>query len=251
MPRAAPHSHPSTPASHGPGRSARRPVLALPVSWQPAQALPSGRDPRARRAGALLEHSVTRLQRASVPGTCCGESQRLGRCPVGFRRSTVRGGRTRLAGLGGAVPQVPKVQKSRPRPAWAPRAAEAGRGSKPTGPALCSRFSLPRSRHRRAPLPLAGFTARKRRGGSRPGDLLGFWSQGPPGALVPGTTWGSRTAGPWVPTSGVCASHSGTVATVAARVWGVRGKEARGGGHRARTALTTLHPAFLILIVRQ
>lgn len=174
MPRAAPHSHPSTPASHGPGRSARRPVLALPVSWQPAQALPSGRDPRARRAGALLEHSVTRLQRASVPGTCCGESQRLGRCPVGFRRSTVRGGRTRLAGLGGAVPQVPKVQKSRPRPAWAPRAAEAGRGSKPTGPALCSRFSLPRSRHRRAPLPLAGFTARKRRGGSRPGDHLGL-----------------------------------------------------------------------------
>lgn len=79
----------------------------------------------------------------------------------------------------------------------------------------------------------------------------GLSSRGPPGVLVPGTSWGSRTAGPWVPTSGVCASHSGTVATVAARVWGVRGKEARGGGHRARTALTTLHLAFPMLIVRQ
>lgn len=213
MPRAAPHSHPSAPASHGPGHSARRPVLALPVSWQPARALPSGRDPRARRAGALLEHSVTRLQRASVPGTCCGESQRLGRCPVGFRRSTVRGGRTRLAGLGGAVPQVQKSRSPGP-----------GRRGPPEPPRLEG------ARSRRAPLCVHASLSHAHVIVGRP-----CRSWGPPGVLVPGTTWGSRTAGPWVPTSGVCASHSGTVATVAARVWGVRGEEARGGGHRART----------------
>lgn len=234
MPRAAPHSHPSAPASHGPGRPARRPVLALPVSWQPARALPSGRDPRARRAGALLEHSVTRLQRASVPGTCCGESQRLGRCPVGFRRSTAAAG-----GLGwpGSVGRSRKSQKSRsPGP---------GRRGPPEPPRLEG------ARSRRAPLCVHASLSHAHVIVGRPCRSQVLRHGSAVGALVPGTSWGSRTAGPWVPTSGVCASHSGTVATVAARVWGVRGKEARGGGHRARTALTTLHSAFLILIVRQ
>lgn len=226
MPRAAPHSHPSAPASHGPGRSARRPVLALPVSWQPARALPSGRDPRARRAGALLEHSVTRLQRASVPGTCCGESQRLGRCPVGFRRSTAAAG-----GLGwpGSVGRSRKSQKSRsPGP---------GRRGPPEPPRLEG------ARSRRAPLCVHASLSHAHVIVGRPCRSRVLRHGSAVGALVPGTSWGSRTAGPWVPTSGVCASHSGTVATVAARVWGVRGEEARGGGHRARTALTALHPA--------
>lgn len=234
MPRAAPHSHPSAPASHGPGRSARRPVLALPVSWQPARALPSGRDPRARQAGALLEHSVTRLQRASVPGTCCGESQRLGRCPVGFRRSTAAAG-----GLGwpGSVGRSRKSQKSRsPGP---------GQRGPPEPPRLEG------ARSRRAPLCVHASLSHAHVIVGRPCRSRVLRHGSAVGALVPGTSWGSRTAGPWVPTSGVCASHSGTIATVAARVWGVRGKEARGGGHRARTALTTLHSAFLILIVRQ
>lgn len=226
MPRAAPHSHPSAPASHGPGRSARRPVLALPVSWQPARALPSRRDPRARRAGALLEHSVTRLQRASVPGTCCGESQRLGRCPVGFRRSTAAAG-----GLGwlGSVGRSRKSQKSRsPGP---------GRRGPPEPPRLEG------ARSRRAPLCVHASLSHAHVIVGRPCRSRVLRHGSAVGALVPGTSWGSRTAGPWVPTSGVCASHSGTIATVAARVWGVRGKEARGGGHRARTALTTLHSA--------
>lgn len=193
MPRAAPHSHPSAPASHGPGRPARRPVLALPVSWQPARALPSGRDPRARRAGALLEHSVTHLQRASVPGTCCGESQRLGRCPVGFRRSTAAAG-----GLGwpGSVGRSRKSQKSRsPGP---------GRRGPPEPPRLEG------ARSRRAPLcvhaslshahVIVGRPCRSRvlrhgsavgalvpgtSWGSGPGDLLGLSSRGPPGAHAP------------------------------------------------------------------